>query len=204
MLRFGMGEGLIPTRPLVLRVTYKETEHYALTLSQVKRLDGHTWNNPGLQGAADCLLFQCFTGLAYADLKQFDFRIHLKVNNLEEMIQLKRTKSPAVGKSYECRVPLLPAAKRILEKYDCQLPVLSNQKYNAWLHILGEFLECDFKLTSHIGRKTFCTVLFNLGLDIHQIGEWVGHHTAKTTLGTYVRGETSAMSRQVMNLQYRT
>lgn len=107
--------------------------------------------------------------LAYGDLKQFNHKIHLKVNNLEELIQLKRAKSPLEGKSYLARVPLLPAAKRILEKYNYELEVLSNQNYNPYLHLIGEYLGLDWTITSHHAKKTFCTVLYNAGMSIHMI-----------------------------------
>lgn len=204
VIKFGMAEGLIPARPIVLRVTFIETEHHALTADQVRVISKKKWKNPDIEKAADCFLFQCYTGLAYGDLKQFDSRIHLKVNNLEEMIQLKRTKSPREGKAYIAKVPLLPAAKRILEKYNYQLPVLSNQNYNPYLHMIGEFLQLDWKLTSHHARKTFCTILYNAGMSIHMIGEWVGHSTAKTTLASYAKGEVVAMGASVKSLGYGT
>ena len=204
VMRFGMAEGLIPTRPIVLRVTFIETEHHALKYDHVKKLEEKQWKNKDLQEAADCFLFQCYTGLAYSHMKQFDYKIHLKANNLEEMISLKRAKSPLEGKSYQCKVPLLPAAKRILEKYKYELPVLSNQNYNPYLQLIGEYLDLDYKLTSHIARKTFCSVLYNLGMSIHHIGEWVGHSTAKTTLASYARGEIKAMGESVKGLMYGT
>jgi integrase/recombinase XerD len=204
VIRFGMAEGMIPNRPIVFRVSFVATEHHALTADQVRAIAESKWKDPAIQAAVDCFLFQCYTGLAYADLKQFDAKIHLKVNSLTEVIQLRRSKSPKEGKSYLARVPLLPAAKRILEKYNYEMEILSNQNYNPYLHLVGENLGLDWTLTSHAARRTFCTVLFNFGVSIEMIGEWVGHSTAKTTLAHYVRGEADSMRNEVQVLGYGT
>lgn len=204
VIRFGMAEGLIATRPLVLRVTFIETEHHALTADQVRQIESMDWKNRDIQAAVDCFLFQCYTGLAYADLRQFKPELHLKVKSLTEVVQLKRAKSPLVGKSYLANVPLLPAAKRILEKYNYRLDVLANQNYNPYLHLVGDRIGLDWTLTSHVARKSFCTILYNAGLSIQMIGEWVGHSTAKTTLAHYAKGEPGSMKKEVQMLGFGT
>lgn len=57
---FGMAEGLIPTRPMVLRVIFIETEHQALNADQVRIIAEREWKNPELHKAVDCFLFQCY------------------------------------------------------------------------------------------------------------------------------------------------
>lgn len=126
------------------------------------------------------------------------------MNSLEQAIELIRKKSPREGKVFQARLPLLPAARRILEKYNGQLPVISNQRYNPYLKAIGQVLQLDFKLTSHIARKSFCTILFNAGLSVEMIGEWVGHSTAKTTLATYIRGQVGEMEKRVVVLGFGT
>lgn len=204
VIKFGMGEGLIPNRPICLRVVTPRTNHKALTKVQIDFLQDRIWSNQRLQTVVDVFLFQCFTGLAYADAYQFRKDLHLKIENGLEIIELNRMKSPRAGEPYRVKVPLLPAAKRILEKYNYELPILSNQKYNGHLKLIGEFLNLGFQLTSHVSRKTFCSVLANLGLQIEILSAWVGHATVKETLETYTRFAPETMEEKIRDLGYGT
>lgn len=204
VIRYGMAEGLIPSRPLVLRVYTPPTTHKALTKEQLHELTLRTWSSQRIREVKDVFLFQCYTGLSYADVYQFNPELHLKVNSGKEIIELIRAKTPRGGAPYVAKVPLLPAAKRILEKYEYKLPILSNQKYNDHLKAIGEVLNLGFPLTSHVARKTFCTVLANLGVSIEIIAAWVGHATARETLKTYTRYSIDTMEASVQNLGFGT
>lgn len=66
------------------------------------------------------------------------------------------------------RIPLLPAALTIIERYknhphchgkDLVLPILSNQKMNAYLKEIADVCGIHKKLTYHIARHTFATTV---------------------------------------------
>jgi len=71
---------------------------------------------------------------------------------------------------YTCRgdirsnIPFLDVPKQILEKYKgtlpngVVLPVLSNQKMNAYLREIGEICGIKKNLTFHVARHTVCWV----------------------------------------------
>jgi integrase len=81
-------------------------------------------------------------------------------------------------------IPVLPVAKQILERYNYQLPVISNQKYNQWLKLLGELINKP-TLTSHIARHSFATLLLNSGVDMKTISRTLGHSSMKVTEKIY-------------------
>ncbi|MEO3406005.1 integrase [Mucilaginibacter sp. CAU 1740] len=74
------------------------------------------------------------------------------------------------------RIPLLPSALEIMERYQenpqCQrddrvLPVLSNQKMNAYLKEIADLSGISRMLTFHIASHTFATtVTLNNGVPI--------------------------------------
>jgi len=115
---------------------------------------------------------------------------------------LNRAKSPRGGQPYQVKVPFLPAAKRILVNYNYEIPILSNQKYNDHLKAVGKALKLNFALTSHVSRKTFCTVLANLGMPIDSIAVSVGHATLKQTLKTNIRFTPERTQSNVNNLSF--
>jgi integrase len=131
-------------------------------------------------------LFSCYTGLAYADVKK-----------------LKRSEiAPGVDGSFwiftnrqktdtSSRIPLLPPALAIVDKYKgypgCKdlgfvLPVLSNQKMNAYLKEIADCCGITKNLTFHIARHTFATtVTLSNGVPIESVSKMLGHRNLKTT-----------------------
>ena len=89
------------------------------------------------------------------------------------------------------RVPLLPIAVKIIERYKnheyCKrnnklLPVNSNQRYNAYLQEIGIICNIKKKLTTHIARHTFATtVTLANGVPIETVSAMLGHTSIKTT-----------------------
>lgn len=62
------------------------------------------------------------------------------------------------------------------------LPVLSNQKMNAYLKEIADLCEISKKLTYHIARHTFATtVTLSNGVPIETVSKMLGHRNLKTT-----------------------
>ena len=107
----------------------------------------------------------------------------LTTNNIEvgfdgnEWIQMIRKKT-----NRKISVPVLPKAKKILEKYGNELPKISNQKFNSYLKEISALLSVDKKLTHHIARKTFATTvrLYNNVLT-EIVSELLGHSNMNIT-----------------------
>jgi site-specific recombinase XerD len=91
----------------------------------------------------------------------------------------------------QSRIPLLPIAQGILEKYndhpqcvseDRVLPVLSNQKMNAYLKEIADVCGINKVLTFHIARHTFATtVTLSNGVPIESVSKMLGHKNIKIT-----------------------
>ncbi|MCD8176273.1 MAG: tyrosine-type recombinase/integrase [Tannerellaceae bacterium] len=79
-------------------------------------------------------------------------------------------------------VLLLPIAKKILEKYEYQLPVITNQKYNEYLAILIERVGVRKNVTTHLARHTFGTYLINKGMSIEAVPKIMGYKNMKQSL----------------------
>ena len=88
-------------------------------------------------------------------------------------------------------IMLLPQALNILEKYENHphclsderiLPVLSNQKTNAYLKEIAAVCGIDRNISFHIARHTFATtVTLSNGVPIESVSKMLGHSNIKTT-----------------------
>jgi site-specific recombinase XerD len=89
------------------------------------------------------------------------------------------------------RIPILPKAMEILERYkdhpQCvikkkMLPVLSNAKMNEYLKEIADRCEINKYLTFHVARHTFATtVTLTNGVPIETVSKMLGHKTLRTT-----------------------
>ena len=89
------------------------------------------------------------------------------------------------------RIPLLPIAEEIIQKYknhpqcvnkDKLLPILSNQKMNAYMKEIADICEIEKDLTFHIARHTFATTItLTNGVPIESVSKMLGHKNLKTT-----------------------
>ena len=90
-----------------------------------------------------------------------------------------------------CRIPLLPKAKAMIEKYKefpinnskgRLLPINSNQKMNAYLKEIADICNINKNLSMHVARHTFATsVTLANGVPIETVSKMLGHHSIKTT-----------------------
>ena len=135
-----------------------------------------------LQTARDLFLLQCYMGVAYADLMDFD------KGKLEEadggllVLKGKRIKTNADYVSV-----VIPKAKALLEKYDFKIPRISNQKYNDRLKLISEKAEINKPLASHWGRRTCGMILLNDGYPIEVVAKVLGHTDIRTTQKAYAK-----------------
>ncbi len=89
------------------------------------------------------------------------------------------------------RIPLLPAALSIIERYknhpQCRdnglvLPILSNQKMNAYLKEIADVFGINKALSYHIARHTFATTItLTNGVPIETVSKMLGHRNLRTT-----------------------
>ncbi|SNC67388.1 Phage integrase family protein [Hymenobacter gelipurpurascens] len=166
----------------------KDKELVFLDTDELGRISYYPFQLQALRSAAWCFVFQCWTGLAYADLCNLRLPRDIeRGTDGRRWLRITRQKSTMMD-SYECLVPLLPEAERILTLCGQQLPVRSNAKYNVHLKevaaICGLSVE---RLTTHIGRKTAGVLLLNAGVRMEVVSKILGHKSVRITERIYAR-----------------
>lgn len=88
-----------------------------------------------------------------------------------------------------CHIPLITPALNIINKYSVHnqatgrlLPVLSNQKMNAYLKEIAAIVGINKNLTTHCARHTFATtVTLANNVSIENVSKMLGHKSIKMT-----------------------
>jgi len=164
----------------------KLIERPCLSEEQVKALESREFNNERLNRVRDIFLFSCYTGLAYIDIYQLHRSEIIDKNENEKWININRQKTGT-----PTRVPLLPKAVALLDKYehhplcidqDKAFPVSSNQKMNAYLKEIADLCGITIPLSYHIARHTFATTItLQNGVPIETVSKMLGHKDIRTT-----------------------
>ncbi|MBA3828222.1 MAG: site-specific integrase [Taibaiella sp.] len=154
------------------KMCVKETEIIPLNNEELEAIRNKIFSINRLNLVKDIFVFSCYTGLAYVDVSNLKRTQIVNGIDGEKWIMIKRQKTDTPQ-----RVPILPHALEIIAKYDQHpkclnentvLPILTNQKMNAYLKEIADICGIDKKLTFHIARHTFATTvtLTNGVLDI--------------------------------------
>lgn len=167
------------------KVRLKNVEREFLTEEEIQNLMNTEFHALRLEHVRDIFVFCCFTGLAYVDVKKLtENDIVLGIDG-EKWIKTQRTKTKT-----KSNIPLLPIAKMILEKHQDSvelnkgrlLPVLTNQKMNAYLKEIGDISGVKKNLTTHMARHTFATtVTLTNGVSLESVSKMLGHKSLRTT-----------------------
>ncbi len=164
----------------------KEVERVYLTEEEVQAIIEKEFKTERLSLVRDIFLFSCFTGLAYIDVKNLT-KSHISIGiDGDKWIFTHRQKTESASK-----IPILPVTQMIIDKYenhpqclneDKLLPILSNQKMNAYLKEVADICNIDKELTFHIARHTFATtVTLTNGVPIESVSKMLGHKNLRTT-----------------------
>ena len=141
-----------------------------------------------LSRVRDLFLFQCYSGLSYSDMALLQRTDFTKNDRGQFLIQKRRKKTNKLFKSF-----VMTDGISILEKYDYQLPVISNVKYNAYLKEIQTLCDISKTLHTHLGRTTYICYLYNKRVPIDTIAEIVGHSSCYTTLKYYAKMDNSTI-----------
>ncbi|MBT1696080.1 site-specific integrase [Fulvivirgaceae bacterium PWU4] len=168
------------------KIRIHDTNRAFLLQDELDRIIEKTFLSDRLTSVRDIFVFSCYTGLAYADVKKLTRADIVTGIDGEQWIYTERVKTEATT-----RLPILPAALRILEKYRTHpqcvnegklLPVISNAKMNEYLKEIAERCEINKELTFHCARHTFATtVTLTNGVPIETVSKMLGHRSLRTT-----------------------
>lgn len=168
------------------KVQFKTVEREFLSKEELQILVSKEIEGQRLNVVRDMFVFCCYTGLSYIDVQKLQPNHIVKHIDGTLWIKSKRTKTKS-----RLGIPLLPTALAIIEKYEdhpkvanggCVLPVLSNQKSNAYLKEIADLCAIKKNLTTHLARHTFATtVTLSNGVPIETVGQMLGHKNLRTT-----------------------
>lgn len=184
-VKYAMDNGKLTINPFNgIKITKEEKPIEYLTEDEIETLSKLELENKSLQNVLDLFLFQASSGLSYADIVQLNKEDVQDDGNGHHFIHKKRIKT---GTEYTAVV--LPQGMKILEKYDYQLNVISNQKMNSYLHIIERQIGFKKSLHSHLARHSYCTLLLNKGIRLEVVSKAAGHKSTKITQRFYAHLE---------------
>ena len=173
------------------KLNFHKTERSYLSERELRLIEETTFSGAGYERVKDVFLFSCYTGLSYIDVKELKSQQLVLGIDGNLWIHTKREKTNEIVK-----IPLLPNAKEIIEKYrkDTRpdvlgklLPVYSNQKTNSYLKVIAKTCGVHKHITFHTARHTFATtVTLSNGVPIETVSKMLGH-TKLTTTQIYAR-----------------
>ena len=170
-------------------VVKREVTHQeVLDMNEVKRIYAFDLSeNKRLERVRDVFILGCLTGMRFSDYKRIK-----RENIVNDVIRMREVKD----KSKTLEIPLSSWAKDILEKYNYNLPIISEQKFREYIketvRLVG-FTEkvikasrigntineenkrrCDL-ISTHTARRTFITIMKNKGVPDKVIMKITGH-----------------------------
>ena len=180
LLRYGRDEGLITQNLFRYTKIQKPTPNIVfLTERELESLRNMRTDNKSLLRCRDVALFQASCGLAYIDLKELS-KEDVKVSQNRFYIAKNRHKT---GTHFVA--PIIDGGEEIFFRYNGKLPLLSNQKYNAYLKAVGDLAGIEKTLTSHVFRRTYATRLITQGVRAETAAKALGHSDCRITLRHY-------------------
>ena len=187
-----------------IKLTLQEVNKSYLNLIDLTTLINKKFDITRIAQVRDVFVFCCFTGLSYIDVKSLCTKdIETGVDG-NIWIRKQRHKSKQWA-----HIPVLPAAKEIIDRYSdnqqCKtkgvlLPVLSNQKMNAYLKEVADICGITKTLTTHCARHTFATtVTLANQISMESVSKMLGHSSLSMTK-KYARILDSTIGREMSGL----
>ena len=158
-----------------------------------------------LEQVRDIFVFCCFTALAFVDVQQLSREHLIKDNNGALWIRKARQKTNQM-----CNIPVLSIPQRILRTYEDNaecikkgvlLPVISNQRMNAYLKEIADLCGITKRLTTHVARHTAATVVFLANdVSMENVSKILGHSNIRMTQH-YAKVLDSSIMRDMFNVE---
>jgi len=135
---------------------------------------------PRFEKARDFFLFGCFTGLSYIDIKTLAPEHFEKDTAGRIWIKKRRIKTGILS-----RIPLLPIAKLILDKYkggEKLLPIQDPADINKYLKDIAILCGINKRICFHTSRHTFAsTVTLANNISLEVVSKMLGHTNTRMT-----------------------
>lgn len=177
-IRTAVKEGIFRNNPIlnVNGLSRKDSIREYLTVEELQNLANAKCDNQILKRA---FLFACYTGLRWIDIFNMKWKEIVKENNQYKLI-FRQQKTDSVE-----YFPLNKQAVRFLGiPKDKEMKVFPGLKYTTeYLRLMKWCIAAGIqkKLTFHMARHTFATIMLNSGADLYTVSKLLGHKFIKTT-----------------------
>lgn len=159
----------------------ERVEKVYLTEEELRLIINKDFSLPRLERVRDIFIFSCFTGLAYIDVKTLN-ESHFEHDGQGRVwIKKERVKTGVLS-----RIPLLPIAKMILEKYkggEKLLPVVDISSTDVYLKEIADLCGISKRISFHTARHTFATtVTLTNHVSLEIVAKMMGHTNTRMTM----------------------
>lgn len=177
VVKYGMSKGLIKVNPFInVHLRKGDSDIQFLTVEEITRIRDTDFLNASLNRVRDLFVFQSACGLSYCDMAALTSEDIQFNQDGQPYIHKRRAKTKVFYTSV-----ILEDGVAILKKYGYNLPIISNQKYNAALKFIKEVCGIDKPLHTHIARHTYATRCINEGIRLEVVAKLLGHSTTRLT-----------------------
>lgn len=177
LLKCAVEKGLIASDPMAgyKMPRAKSKEIVYLTDEELESI-AHVKLPSELLIARDLFLFQCYTGMAWADIATLD-RSMIQTQGSDTFISRSRKKTHV-----HYRTKLLAPALDVMKRHDMEVPMPENyDKYRHQLHKVIKMAGISKNVNPHVGRHTFATWALSHGVPIEIVSKMLGHTKIETT-----------------------
>lgn len=173
----------------------EEVDNIYLNETELEQLKNADFSKtPSLDRARDWFLLLAWTGCRFSDLEKIS-----KTDIKDNFITFRQQKT-----NTKVTIPLHPVVNEILQKYNFEMPEpITNQKFNDYIKEVAKIAGLNSSevltrteggtlktatmpkyelISSHTGRRSFCTNMYKLGLPTLMIMSISGHKTEKSFL----------------------
>lgn len=196
-IRFAIKQNLLKSNPyedFKMPKCKQKFEHITQQeLKKIKELNltGYK-NNTGLSITLDMFLFSCYTGMRCSDVQNLKW---------SSIINMQYIKMDTQKTGAQLVMPLSRLAKLILMRYkkyksEYVFPKRTNECLNRNLKLIAEYCEIDKKITFHMARHTFATILADENVNPFHIAKLMTHSNMKQTM-TYVNSSAISLEASV-------
>ena len=178
----------VPIKTQDVKARFDAPNIIYLTADELDKLYNHDFSkNPRLEKVRDIFVFHCYVGVRISDLSRIK-KHHITDGVIRIHAQKSQSKQNMV-------IPLVTVSHAILEKYDYELPMISEQKLNKYIKEAAEVAKINSMveqvsfvkgkkvitnkpkhevLTTHHAVKTFITICKVKGIPVKTVSAITG------------------------------
>ncbi|HAZ26900.1 MAG TPA: hypothetical protein DCY95_21945, partial [Algoriphagus sp.] len=175
-----------------------EKQPFFATWNEVQQIEHLTdFVSKSKEIVRDIFVLSCYTGLRESDLHKLN-KINIHTQSGEMMMRIIVTKT-----DFDYSIPINNTVKKILKKYDYQIPFVTQQEFNRQIKRIARsakiggitnivktsgskrIIEEKYRwqlFTTHTGRRTFGRRFLDMGGSLIVLSKLFGHKNIETTL----------------------